>query len=264
MGILNLTPDSFYDGGKFMEEKAMVSRVKKMLEQGASIIDIGAMSSRPGAKFVSEQTEIKRLVPAIRLLVKKFPGIIISVDTFRASVAEKSLDAGASIINDISAGAFDKNIFSVAGRNKVPYILMHMKGTPQTMQKNPVYKNVTIEVLDFFQRKIEKIRKAGVHDIIVDPGFGFGKTVDHNFELLHNLEIFKITGCPVLAGLSRKSMINKVLSVSPGKALNGTTVLNTLALLRGAVLLRVHDVKEAREAIRLVNYFKKPFDNKQK
>ena len=251
MGILNLTPDSFFDGGKFIQEKTMVKQVKKMLAEGATFIDVGAVSSRPGAKAVSERTEMQRLIPALKILVKEFPVAHFSVDTFRASVAEKAVEAGAAMINDISGGSFDKKMFSTVGRLRAPYILMHMQGTPQTMQQNPKYKNVTKELIYFFLKRIKKLRKAGVLDIIIDPGFGFGKTVEHNYELLHNLSLFKMLDSPILAGLSRKSMINKALKTNPANALNGTSVLNTMALMNGANILRVHDVKESLEVVTL-------------
>jgi dihydropteroate synthase len=257
MGILNITPDSFYDGGKFIEEKQIVRQVKKMLLEGAAIIDIGAVSSRPGAKMINERTELQRLLPALKLLVKEFPDTIFSVDTYRSSVAQKAVGAGASLINDISGGSFDKKMFGVVGEMQVPYVLMHIQGNPQTMQQNPAYKNVVKELLDFFERKIFELRKAGVNDIIIDPGFGFGKTVDHNFEILKNLSLFQMLSCTILAGISRKSMINKILKTSPQNALNGTTVLHTIALMNGANILRAHDVKEAVETIKLFNYYSK-------
>lgn len=255
MGILNITPDSFFDGGKFIEEKQITRQVKKMLQEGASIIDIGAVSSRPGSKPVSSKEESRRLLPFLKTLVKEFPHAIFSVDTFRSEIAQKVIEAGAAIINDISGGNFDKKMFAIVGELKVPYILMHMQGTPKTMQQKPVYKNVVKELIAFFQRKIDQLHKAGVHDIIIDPGFGFGKTTEHNFEILQKLSLFKILGCPVLAGMSRKSMINKVLKTIPQNALNGTTSLNTIALLNGANILRVHDVKEAVETITLLSRY---------
>lgn len=251
MGILNVTPDSFFDGGKFTEEKAIIKQVGKMLKDGASIIDVGGQSTRPGARRLSEKVETKRIQPVIAAILQKYPDTIISVDTFNASVAEACIEAGAAIINDVSAGNLDKNMIKTAGKLKVPFILMHMKGVPGTMQKNPKYKNVVTEVTGFLLDKITKLKKAGVIDIIIDPGFGFGKTVDHNFSLLKNLNLLKMTGCPVLAGVSRKSIVCKVLHVDPINALNGTTALNMVALLNGASMLRVHDVKEANEVIQL-------------
>jgi dihydropteroate synthase len=257
MGILNVTPDSFFDGGKFTEEKQIIRRVKKMLDEGADIVDVGAVSTRPGAKDVSEKEELKRLIPTIQILLKKFPDAIISVDTVRSTVARKAVEAGASIINDVSGGSCDKKMFATAGELKVPYVLMHMQGTPQTMQKNPVYKNVVKELIIYFAKKIAQLKDCGVLDVIIDPGFGFGKTVEHNFDILRNLSLFKMLDCPILAGISRKSMINKVLRTSPAHALNGTTALNTVALMNGANILRVHDVKEAKETVQLYKEYSK-------
>lgn len=252
MGILNITPDSFYDGGKFIEEKHIIGQVRKMLKEGAAIIDIGAASSRPGAAEISERKELQRLLPVVKLLASTFPETIFSVDTFRSSVAMKAVEAGASIINDITGGNFDKKMFNTVGEMQVPYILMHMQGNPQTMQQKPTYKNVTKEVMLFFAKKTEQLKKAGVKDIVIDPGFGFGKDVGHNYKLLNNISVLKMTGFPLLAGISRKSMITKVLKINPANALNGTTVLNTIALMNGANMLRVHDVKQAVEAVKLI------------
>lgn len=251
MGILNITLDSFFDGGKFTEEKAIIDQAGKMLSEGADILDIGAHSTRPGATDIPENEELNRLLPAIAAIRNKFPDAILSVDTFRAKVAEACISAGASIINDVSGGEQDEKMFETVARLNVPYILMHMQGTPQTMQENPVYKDVTAEVNGYLLKKLTSLRGMGVKDIILDPGFGFGKTVEHNFSLLRNLEAFTLHGCPVLAGLSRKSMICKTLKVNPEKALNGTTALNMVALMNGASILRVHDVKEAIETIKL-------------
>lgn len=252
MGILNLTPDSFFDGGKFTDTRPMLRHAALMIKHGAAIIDVGAQSTRPGATLISEKEELKRLIPALNILLNKFPQMIFSVDTFRSSVAKAAVQSGAHIINDISGGTMDKNMFKTAGKLSVPYILMHIKGTPQTMQKNPQYKNVVAEVTAFLQNKIYRLRSEGVKDIIIDPGFGFGKTLEHNLTLLNHLpEIRLITGCPLLAGISRKSMINKILSTAPYDALNGTTVINTIALLNGADVLRVHDVKEAVQAVKI-------------
>jgi dihydropteroate synthase len=256
MGILNITPDSFYDGGKFNEENDRKKKVEKMLTEGASIIDIGGVSSRPGAADVSEEEEWHRLAPVLQMMKKDFPEALLSVDTTRASIAKMALQEGTSVINDISAGSDPEMMQTVAAFN-APYIIMHMQGDPSTMQIDPHYDNVTGEVLDFLAVKIDLAKKAGIKDIIIDPGFGFGKTVEHNFQLLKNLKLFGITECPVLAGLSRKSMINKILKTKPETALNGTTVLNTMALMEGASILRVHDVKEAAEAIRLFEAFQK-------
>ncbi len=251
MGIINITPDSFHDGGKFTEEKAIIKQVGKMVKEGATIVDIGAQSTRPGAKIISEKLELKRVQPVIDAILQKFPDIILSIDTFRSAVAFAAISAGASLINDVSGGNYDAEIFPIVGSLQVPYILMHMQGEPKTMQVNPQYNNVVTEISTFLLNKISELRKFGVKDIIIDPGFGFGKTVDHNFSILKNLNYFKITGCPVLAGISRKSMICKVLKINPDKALNGTTALNMAALMNGASILRVHDVKEAVEVVRL-------------
>ncbi len=257
MGILNITPDSFFDGGKFTEETAIRTRVGEMVSQGATIIDIGAASSRPGAEIIAQEEELKRLIPAVELVANEFPEIFISVDTYRAGVAKEAILVGAHIINDISAGDLDPEMFKTVSELGVPYLMMHMQGTPLTMQKDPVYGNVVIEVMDYFAHKVKKLRTLGVNDIIVDPGFGFGKTVDHNFSLLAGLDQFSIFGCPILVGLSRKSMINKVLKISAKDALNGTTSLNTIALMKGAQILRVHDVKEAKEVIDLYEAYLK-------
>ena len=251
MGILNVTPDSFYDGGKFENEKALLGQVGLMVEEGAKIIDIGGMSSRPGAKIIDEKEELNRVLWVVKKISQLYPNIIISIDTVRANVAKECVLAGASIVNDISAGTIDEKMFSTVAELSVPYILMHMQGKPENMQQSPDYQDVTTTVLDFFIQKIGALRELGVKDIFLDPGFGFGKTVEHNFQLLENLSIFSILELPVLIGISRKSMINKVLKISPENALNGTTVLNTLALERGAKILRVHDVKEAKETITL-------------
>ena len=254
MGILNVTPDSFYDGGKYDDTQSIKAQVEKMIEEGADIIDIGGYSTRPNAKDISEKEELERVIPALRSVRKEFPETIISIDTFRSLVAVKAVDAGANIINDISGGTLDKNMFSTLAKLKVPYILMHIKGTPQDMQKDPVYENVTDEVKKYFTENISELKNLGVSQIILDPGFGFGKTVEHNYQLLKDLPIFKSLGFPVMTGISRKSMINKVLKTKPENALNGTTVANTIALINGANILRVHDVKEAKEAIQIVAY----------
>lgn len=251
MGILNITPNSFYDGGKFKYEKEVLLQVEKMIFEGASIIDIGAYSSKPNAEFVSEAEEIERLRPIFLVLKKNFPELIISIDTFRSSVAEFSLQNGASIINDISAGSLDEKMFEVIAKYQVPYVMMHMKGTPQTMQKFVDYENLVKEILFYFSEKIALARSFGIIDLIIDPGFGFAKTLDQNFEILQKLELFSCFEMPILVGLSRKSMIYKTLETTAEFALNGTSVLNTIALQRGAKILRVHDVKEAVECIRL-------------
>tara|TARA_B100000787_G_scaffold13800_1_gene9936 strand:- start:1725 stop:2546 length:822 start_codon:yes stop_codon:yes gene_type:complete len=253
MGILNITPDSFFDGGKYKNDTDILVHVKKMLVDGATFIDVGAYSSKPGAIKISEDQEIKRILPVIDLLIREFPDIIISVDTFRSKVAELSINAGAAIINDISGGNMDENMFKTVAKLQVPYIIMHMLGTPQNMQKNPIYSDITHELISFFSDKIFKLHQLKLNDIIIDVGFGFGKTIDHNFELLKNLSLFKNLDTPVLVGISRKSMLYKTLDISAQEALNATTSANTIALLNGANILRVHDVKEAVEAIKIVN-----------
>ena len=253
MGILNITPDSFFDGGKYKNEKEILDQVAKMLKEGATFIDVGAYSSRPGAKPVSETEELQRIVPVIKLLVKHFPDIIISIDSFRSKVVEESVNAGAAIINDISGGILGDEMFNTAAKLQVPYIMMHMQGTPENMQANPVYKDVVVEITSFFAKQLVKLRQLKVNDVIIDVGFGFGKTINHNYELLQNLALFKSLEVPVLTGVSRKSMLYKLLKISPKEALNATTVANTIALLNGTSILRVHDVKEAMEAINIVN-----------
>lgn len=261
MGIINITPDSFYEKSRSENPDTILRLAEKMLSEGASIIDIGGQSTRPGSKKVSPDEELKRIIEPVKALHKNFPEVIISIDTYFSEVAREAILAGASIINDISGGDFDPEMISTVADLNVPYILMHIKGNPETMQESPAYDNVAKEVLDYFIEKLDILKKAGVHDVIIDPGFGFGKTIDHNFQLLNKLSVFKITGKPVLAGISRKSTIYKPLNISAEEALNGTTVLNTIALLNGASILRVHDVKEAREAVLLVdrymNVFKK-------
>ncbi len=251
MGILNLTPDSFFDGGKFTEQDSILRKVELMVNEGATFIDIGAASSRPGSQIISEREEMNRLLNPLKAVLNTFPSIIISIDTWRASVAEETLKMGAAIINDITAGLGDKKMLPVVSKYKVPFIAMHMQGTPQTMQQNPLYADVTKDVLKFFIERISIMREHSIHDIIIDPGFGFGKTLQHNYELLKNLSVFNIAGLPVLAGLSRKGMIYKTLNVTAKEALNGTTALNMFALQNGAKILRVHDVKEAMECIKL-------------
>jgi len=251
MGILNITPDSFYDGGEHKDVDNALKHGAKMLEEGASIIDIGAVSTKPGAKEVTQEEEERRLIPVLKKMTKEFPDAIFSVDTYHSYIAKIAVDCGAQIINDISAGAFDKNMFRMISELQVPYIMMHIKGVPANMQKNPVYKDVVKEVIAYFSEKVAILRKMGVNDIIIDPGFGFGKTLEHNYELLRNLEYFSFFGLPLMAGVSRKSMINNALGIKPEEALNGTTVLNTIALMKGANILRVHDVKEAVETVKL-------------
>lgn len=253
MGILNLTPDSFYDGGKHNTMDKSLRQCALMLDEGAAIIDVGAYSSRPGADFVSEEEELKRVLPVLKAIVSEFPKALISIDTFRASVANIAVQEGASIINDISAGELDPEMFATVARLKVPYILMHMRGTPQTMSQHTDYEDLVTEVCGYFVEKINQLQSLGVVDLVIDPGFGFAKTIDQNYELLNKLHLFKMLGVPILAGLSRKSMIYKFLEIGPVDSLNGTTVVNTMALLKGANLLRVHDVKPAIEAVELYN-----------
>ncbi|HKC68796.1 MAG TPA: dihydropteroate synthase [Bacteroidia bacterium] len=255
MGILNLTPDSFYDGGTLLTEKDLLAQAAKHINEGASILDLGAVSTKPNAAEVSEEEELARLLSALKLLRKTFPKIFISVDTYRSQAAIVAANEGADIINDISGGTFDANMLATIGKLKLPYILMHIQGTPQTMQQNPQYNNVVTDVFDFFSRQLKTAQQNGIEQLILDVGFGFGKTVAHNYELLAQLKKFEELNLPILAGVSRKSMINKVIGTKPENALNGTTVVNTIALLNGANILRVHDVKEAMQAIKLVNCY---------
>ena len=259
MGVLNVTPDSFYDGGIYSSEKKILKQVEKMVLDGADIIDVGGYSSKPGATPITVEEEEKRVIPIIKLIYKTFKERIISVDTFRSEISEKSINAGASIINDISGGDLDNNIYKIAGKYKTPYIIMHMRGNPSNMQNNPVYKNINYEIIKDLSKKIELAQSNGVGDIIIDPGFGFGKTIEHNYQILNNLKLYKILDKPILIGISRKSMIYKLLKTEPSKALNGTTVLNTIALINGANILRVHDVKEAKEVIKLCSFLKENF-----
>lgn len=257
MGVLNITPDSFYDGGRYQRNDNILKRVEELVSEGAVFIDIGAHSSRPGARQLPEKEEYNRLKPVVERIRKKFPETILSVDTFRARIAREMVrEYGVDMINDVSAGSMDDEMFNTIAELHVPYIIMHMKGNPESMQDNPVYENVSREVLYYFSEKIAALTRLGVADIIVDPGFGFGKTLDHNYELLANLDAFNILELPVMVGLSRKSMIYKFFGTTPGEALNGTTVLHTIALLKGVDILRVHDVKEAMEAIALVEKLK--------
>ncbi len=251
MGILNVTPDSFFDGSRLRDEKEILDRASSMVEEGVHLLDIGGYSTRPGAKIVSEEDECSRVLPAIRLLAKRFPKTPISIDTFRSSVARQAVDAGASLVNDISGGELDPKMFETVADLGVPYILMHMRGTPETMASLTHYDNLLKDVTDYFHKKIHLLRQLGVRDIILDPGFGFAKTAEQNFELLQHLRYFSIFGLPLLAGLSRKAMVWKTLNTDPAGALNGTTALNTMALANGASLLRVHDVREAVECIAL-------------
>lgn len=253
MGILNVGPDSFYDGGRYVQAEAALKQTERMLKEGADIIDIGAVSTKPGAEIPETGEEMRRLMPVLEALMQAFPGILVSVDTFRSAVAQAALQAGASIINDVYAGRFDPGILTAAAEHHAPLILMHMQGDPHHMQDHPQYDNVVSEVLQFLARQALLARQAGVDDIIIDPGFGFGKSRDHNFELLSGLGHFVASPYPVLAGMSRKSMINQTLGIKAADALNGTSVLNTVALMKGASLIRVHDVKEAVQAIRLLS-----------
>lgn len=253
MGILNVTPNSFFDGGKYKNESEILSRVEKMSSEGATFIDVGAYSSKPSAKFVSEQEEISRIIPVLNLILKHFPETILSIDTFRAEVAKASIESGAAIINDISAGHLDEKMLETVAKYNVPYIMMHMKGTPQTMQTLTQYDDIVKEMLFYFSERIAKARSFGINDLITDPGFGFAKTVEQNYEVFQKLDLFNLLELPMLIGISRKSMIYKTLNSNAEEALNGTTVLNTIALTKGAKILRVHDVKEAMECVTLFN-----------
>ena len=253
MGILNVTPDSFYDGGKSAKMEDALCQAEQMVEEGARIIDVGGMSSRPGAKIIDEEEELSRVVPVILELHRKYPDLIISVDTVNANVADRACKAGASVVNDISAASIDNKIIDVAANHRVPYILMHMKGKPENMQEKPSYTDVVKEILDFLAVKIRDLRQRGVHDIIIDPGFGFGKSLEHNYTLLKKLSVFRIFDMPLMVGISRKSMVYNLLGSSPELALNGTTACHMLALINGARILRVHDVKEAMETISIYN-----------
>lgn len=251
MGILNTTPDSFFAGSRSETTDLALKRIEKMLEEGADFIDIGGMSTRPGSAEISETEELERVLPVMESAIKEFPDVLISIDTYRAKVAKETVEAGAAIINDISAGNMDENLLTTVAELQVPYILMHMQGTPKNMQQNPVYENVTLEVNQFLSEKIKELKELGINDIILDPGFGFGKSVEHNYELFRNMEMIGFGEYPLLVGISRKSMITRFLNVSADEALNGTTVLNTIALQKGAHILRVHDVREAKEALKI-------------
>ncbi|GAB1857394.1 dihydropteroate synthase [Flavobacteriaceae bacterium MHTCC 0001] len=256
MGVLNITPDSFYDGGIYKNEISILNQVERMLDEGAAFIDIGAYSSRPNADHVSEEEELNRILPIVKLVLNKFPETLISIDTFRSAVARACIEAGAALINDISSGTLDDNMLPTIAELRVPYIMMHMRGTPQTMQSLTDYDDLVKDILFYFSERISLARDFGIVDIIIDPGFGFAKTLEQNFELLNTLELFKMTEKPLLIGVSRKSMIHKTLEISAKEALNGTTVLNTIGLQKGASILRVHDVKEAMETIKLVEALK--------
>ena len=258
MGIINVTPDSFYEGSRFMEDNEIIRIASQMIKDGADILDVGGYSSRPGAENITAEEERTRVIKAVKLINRELPVAIISIDSFRSEIVlEAVTECGAGIINDISGGESDTNMFGVVERLRVPYIMMHMQGVPGTMQKNPVYDDVVADILRWFGDRIFRLQSIGVSDIIIDPGFGFGKTTAHNFEMLRHLGDFSIAGLPVLVGVSRKSMIWKTLEITPGEALNGTSVLNTVALLNGADILRVHDVKEAVQAVKLVEMLKK-------
>lgn len=257
MGILNVTPDSFYAESRQRTEADIAKRVRQIIDEGASIIDIGAYSSRPNAEHISAEEEMNRLRTGLEVINRECPDAVISIDTFRADVAERCVkEYGAAIINDIAAGEMDTDMFATIARLGVPYIIMHMQGTPQNMQANPHYDNLLKEVFCYFSKKVQELRDLGVKDIILDPGFGFGKTPEHNYELMNRLEEFELFELPVLVGISRKSMIYKLLGGTPQKALNGTTVLNTVALMKGANILRVHDVKAAVEAVKIIEKMK--------
>ncbi len=255
MGILNSTPDSFYDGGRYNREETWLIQAGLMIEEGVDIIDIGGMSTRPGAKPISKKEEMERVLAPLKLIKKDFPNAIVSIDTYRSEVARACVDEGADIINDISGGTFDKEMFKTIAALKVPYVLMHLRGTPETMQENPVKKNIVKIVKSFFEERVRLLTDFGVTEIMLDPGFGFGKSLECNYELLKNMEETRVNGLPILVGLSRKSMINKVLGTKPTEALNGTTAIHMLALQNGADILRVHDVKEAREAVKLFDFY---------
>ncbi len=256
MGILNITPDSFFDGGKYNDLTSVNKQVSKMLKEGATFIDVGAYSSRPGATHISEGDEFQRIVPIVEYLTENFPEIVLSIDTFRSNIARKCIEAGAAIINDISGGNADTKMFETVVELQVPYIMMHMQGTPRNMQENPSYSNITQEILTDFAKKAATLKEMGLNDLIVDVGFGFGKTIEHNYELLKNLDLFHALNTPILTGISRKSMLYKPLNTSPINALNATTVANTIALQKGSQILRVHDVKEAKEAIEITELLK--------
>ncbi|HMG88649.1 MAG TPA: dihydropteroate synthase [Chryseolinea sp.] len=256
MAVLNVTPDSFYDGGRYQTESAILNQVEKLLGEGATFIDVGAYSSRPGARDISVEEEIRRALFAVRTIIRNFPDSLLSIDTFRSEVAHAAVNEGACLVNDISAGEQDPKMFETVGRLNVPYIAMHMRGNPSTMTRLTEYENLLKEMVSYFQEKINHLQQLGIKDVIIDPGFGFAKTVEQNFYLLGHLDYFRLLGKPIAVGLSRKSMIWKTLSTSADNALNGTTSLNTIALIKGANILRVHDVKEAMEVIKLVSTFR--------
>ncbi|MDP2386176.1 MAG: dihydropteroate synthase [Bacteroidota bacterium] len=256
MGIVNVTPDSFFKGSVHKGNHEVLKAVEKMITDGASIIDIGAESSRPGAKPIGIDMELQRLLPVLKLIRNTFPEIFISVDTYRSEVALAVSEIGADMINDISAGELDRKMFKTVAETKLPYCMMHMQGAPENMQKEPKYKNVVKEVRNYLKQKMETAQEAGIKQIIIDPGFGFGKTLEHNYELLNSLESFQKLKAPILVGVSRKGMIQKIIAQSAEDSLNGTSVVNTIALMKGASILRVHDVKEAMEAVKIFNQLK--------
>ncbi len=257
MGVMNITPDSFYDGGSYRKPLDAIKKAEQFLDEGADILDMGAASSRPGAEIINPEEEQARLLPALKAVVKQFPEAVISIDTCHSGTARLAIDAGAHIINDISAGEIDKQMFNTVAELQVPYIMMHMQGRPDNMQQEPTYHHLIKEIAFYFSEKIRILKDKGVHDIILDPGFGFGKTLEQNYQLLAGLDYFRMFELPLLAGFSRKSMINKVIGVPPARALNGTTVLNTLAMEQGVDILRVHDVREAKEVIKICSFYQK-------
>ncbi|MBX2931160.1 MAG: dihydropteroate synthase [Chitinophagaceae bacterium] len=256
MGVINSTPDSFYTNSRQHTAEQALQKATQMLQEGATIIDIGGQTTKPNVAPITQDEELKRVIPVIEIIIKNFPDTLISIDTYYASVAKEAVQAGACIVNDISAGLLDNAMLQTIAQLKTPYVCMHMQGTPQTMQQNPQYENVTKEVVEFFIERIEACRLAGVYDVIIDVGFGFGKTIQHNMQLLKGLEVFKILEKPILLGVSRKSTIYKIIETTAEEALNGTTVLNTIGLLNGANILRVHDVKEAVECIKLIDVYR--------
>jgi len=253
MGILNITPDSFYDGGRYNSKDKIEQQTEKMIISGADIVDVGGYSSRPGAKDISIEDELNRVIPVIEIIKQKFPETIVSIDTFRSKVASEAIISGADIVNDISGGNLDSAMFETVSKHKVPYILMHMSGNPGNMMSKTNYENVTKDLCKYFSERIDKAKSCGINDIIIDPGFGFSKTTQQNYELLNNLEFFKEFQRPIVVGVSRKSMIYKTLNTTPDKALNGSSVLHTISLMKGANILRTHDVKEALECIKIVS-----------
>ena len=254
MGILNATPDSFYDGGRYLDEAAVLERCEKMVADGVDIIDVGGYSSRPGAAHITEAEETSRVVRAIEAIKKRFPNIPLSIDTFRSAVAKAAVGEGACMVNDIAGGELDPQMHETVAKLDVPYIMMHMKGTPQTMKENTHYQDLIAEVVDYFLGKVVVLRNLGIKDLIIDPGFGFAKNIAQNYEILKNLNYFNALELPTLVGVSRKSMIYKLLNITPQEALSGTVAVNTIALINGAAILRVHDVKEAKQVVQLINY----------